>query len=140
MPTPPLAQLSYDVRIASMRLTRRVRYTSTTLAPHFFAILVVLEDAPSTAAELAARERVSAPSMSRTVAELVERGFVDREQDPADRRRVTLTITDAGRAELVAARQERNAWMVTKLEACTQAERDTLAAAARIIERLLDET
>jgi DNA-binding MarR family transcriptional regulator len=41
---------------------------------------------------------VSLPAMSRAVDGLFERGFVRREEDPADRRMKRIGLTDAGRA------------------------------------------
>ena len=41
---------------------------------------------------------VSLPAASRTVDDLVRRGFVLRHEDTADRRMKRLTLTDAGRA------------------------------------------
>ena len=40
---------------------------------------------------------VSLPAMSRAVDGLFERGFVGREEDPADRRMKRVRLTDAGR-------------------------------------------
>jgi len=41
---------------------------------------------------------VSLPAMSRAVDGLFERGMVDREEDPADRRMKRVRLTEAGRA------------------------------------------
>lgn len=123
--------------MACMRLVRRVRYNTAALPPSFFAALVSIEHGCTTAAELAARERVSAPSMSRTISELVERGYIDREQDAEDKRRMLLTVTPAGRAALAAARQERTEWMSERLETCTDQELATLREASDIINRML---
>jgi DNA-binding MarR family transcriptional regulator len=46
--------------------------------------------------ELASRHHVSAPAVSRLVSTLVERGWVQREEDPQDRRQVVLTLTCEG--------------------------------------------
>lgn len=136
----PSTSLAYDLRIACMRLVRRVRYTTESLPPHLFAALAPLDEGiVSTAAELAARERVSAPSMSRTVNELVDRGFVAREADATDRRRQLLTVTPGGREALAAARRERDEWMTTRLGALSPADRATLEQATQIINKMLDE-
>ena len=47
--------------------------------------------------ELAARARVQAQTMSRTIDRLERAGFVTRESDAADGRRRVVTRTDAGR-------------------------------------------
>lgn len=139
MPTTPLAELAYDVRIACMRLVRRVRYNTEALPPHFFTALAAVERGGETAAELAARERVSAPAMSRTISELNERGYITRAVDPDDRRRQLLTITEAGAEALHVARRQRDQWMVERLTALSPEELDTLRRAATIIDDMLDD-
>jgi DNA-binding MarR family transcriptional regulator len=47
---------------------------------------------------LAESMRVSLPAMSRAVDGLFERGFVQREEDPVDRRMKRVRLTDAGRS------------------------------------------
>ena len=87
-------RLTSDLRMACMRISRRVRFESTTsLAPHQFSVLARLEEQPHTPNQLAAIEKVSAPSMSRTVAGLVEVGLVARADDPTDGRQVILSLT-----------------------------------------------
>lgn len=123
-----------------MRLSRRVRFESTSeLAPHQFSVLARLQDGQRTAGEIAAIERVSAPSMSRTVAGLVERGLVARQNDPDDGRQLILSLTAAGTAAIRRARRERDAWMATRLEGLSAGERATLARASEILNRLVAE-
>lgn len=139
MPTTPLAELAHAVRMSSIRLARRVRYHTESLPPHFFTVLSVLEGRESTtAAELAERERVSAPSMSRTVNELAERGYLHRQADPDDRRRQILSITPQGIAALAAGRRERDEWMIEKLQDRSPEDLDTLRRAAQILDEMLD--
>ncbi len=70
-----------------------MRFESThEVPPHQFSVLVRLEEAPRTPGELADIERVSAPSMTRTVAALVQRGLVERTADPSDGRQVILSL------------------------------------------------
>ena len=73
------AQIANDLRLACMRISRRVRYEGAgSLAPHQFSVLARIDEQPRTPGELADLERVSAPSMTRTVASLVAGGWVDR--------------------------------------------------------------
>ncbi|MDQ3693030.1 MAG: MarR family transcriptional regulator [Chloroflexota bacterium] len=51
---------------------------------------------PVTTSRLARRLQVTAPTMTRTVDSLVERGLVERQADPADRRTTSLLLTTDG--------------------------------------------
>jgi DNA-binding MarR family transcriptional regulator len=59
-------------------------------------ILTVLCHDRLTTSELADRWGVSAPTMSKMVSLLVERGWLSREEDPGDRRRKLLSLTPSG--------------------------------------------
>ncbi|MGL5406730.1 MAG: MarR family winged helix-turn-helix transcriptional regulator [Propionibacteriaceae bacterium] len=135
-----ISEFALELRLACMRLTRRVRYTASTLPPHQFSVLAFLDCVSvSTAAELAARERISAPSMSRIVNELADRGLITREPDATDKRRIQLSLTDQGRDLLTIGRQERNEWMIRRLETLSAEDSATLAEATIILNRLLEE-
>src|SRR6476646_6718136 len=135
-----LATLANDLRLACMRISRRVRFESTdVIAPHQFSVMARLEDAPRTSRELAGIERVSAPSMSRTVAGLVERGFVLRQDDPTDGRQVILSLTPEGLAVLKDSRRRRDQWMAVRLKNLPAEEREVLARAAEILSRVAGE-
>ena len=53
---------------------------------------------PLRISELNRHVLLSQPALSRMVDRLAERGFVERQTDPADGRGVRLSLTDAGRA------------------------------------------
>jgi DNA-binding MarR family transcriptional regulator len=123
-----------------MRISRRVRFESTdAVAPHQFSVLARLAEAPRTPRELAGIEKVSAPSMTRTVAGLVERGLVSRQDDPTDGRQVILSLTPAGQTLLKDTRRRRDQWMATRLQSLSVEERETLARASEILLRVAGE-
>ena len=66
---------------------------------HDFALQAILSGA-DTASELGRRMSVAKQSAAKTIAGLEERGFVSREPDPADRRRMRLQVTGHGLAML----------------------------------------
>jgi DNA-binding MarR family transcriptional regulator len=86
------------------------RIAGRKLTPQQFWLLVNLVEHPGISqAELAGLVRVDAPSVSRALAALTERGAVRAEPDPADRRRDRVTLTPAGRrlaSELLAVARE----------------------------------
>ena len=133
-------RLTSDLRMVCMRISRRVRFESTAeVAPHQFSVLARLEDGPRTPKEVAEIEQVSAPSMSRTVNGLVERGLVARADDPTDGRQVILSLTDDGRRAIKETRRRRDQWLATRLEHLTDDERDLLARATALLERVASE-
>lgn len=134
-----MAALAHDLRMACMRVSRRVRFETTTqLAPHQFSVLVRLRERPCPAGELADRERVSAPSMSRTVAALVSRDFVQRTADSADGRVVVLSLTPLGEQVLAQERAQRDAWMAVRLERLSAPDRALLRRATAVLEQVVD--
>lgn len=65
-------------------------------------VLVALGDGPRTQRELAAASHVEEQTMSRTLDRLERAGYVARDRDPDDRRRVLVLRTEAG-SEVLAA-------------------------------------
>lgn len=65
-----------------------------------YRLMVLLSDGSAAATALAERLTVTRPSITALADGLVERGYVERIPDPADRRRMTHTLTPAGHAAL----------------------------------------
>ncbi len=66
-----------------------------------YTALTVLESHPDlTAAHLARHSFVTAQSMADMVTTLLDRDLIERRRDPADRRRLVIALTPAGRALL----------------------------------------
>ena len=89
--------------------------------------------------ELAAREGMSAPTMSAHVDRLAAAGLVTRVRSGADRRRVRLELTEEGLRILRAARSRRTAWLTSRLKRLTPEELAALEAAVGPLSRLLEE-
>lgn len=135
---PQTAALANDLRIACMRVARRVRFDAdNTFPPHQFSVLVRLLDQPRSPGELAAIEQVSAPSMSRTIGQLVDQGYAVRAPDPDDGRCVRLSLTEEGAEAVRRERAHRDAWMTARLEGLRAQDRELLRRAADLIEGLL---
>ncbi|MDQ2757320.1 MAG: MarR family transcriptional regulator [Actinomycetota bacterium] len=135
-----LARFSADLRLACMRISRRVRFESShDVAPHQFSVLCRLEGTPRTPGELAEIERVAKPSMTRTVAALVDQGLVSRQDDPTDGRQVILSLTDEGLRSVRAIRRRRDAWMASRVQHLSPEEQDVLARATQILARVASE-
>jgi DNA-binding MarR family transcriptional regulator len=137
MPDSP--DLSQSLRAGVMRLARRLRAEKADheLSDSQFVVLaLLLRDGPTSPSRLAEIERVTAPSMNRTVNCLVEAGYAERSPAPDDGRRVTVSITDAGRTVVQETRRQRNAWLSLRLGELTAAERATLGEAAALLGRM----
>ena len=95
---------------------------------------------PMTATQLAARERLQPQSLTRLIADLEQRGLIRRTPDESDRRHLWIDIAPKGSELLRADARRQNAWLARAMaERLTPAERDTLHAAAALLERLADE-
>jgi DNA-binding MarR family transcriptional regulator len=135
-----VAAVAGELRLACMRISRRVRFESAhEVPPHQFSVLVRLEEAPRTPGELADIERVSPPSMTRTVAALVERGLVARTADPSDGRQVILSLTPEAKQLLKEIRRRRDQWMTVRMKGLSPDEQEVLRRAAPILSRLASE-
>lgn len=132
-----IAALSEDLRLACMRISRRIRFEGADeIAPHQFSVLARLERGPLTPRALADIEKVSAPSMTRTVGCLADEGLVERHDDPDDGRRVLVELTAEGRASLLEIRRQRGRWMSERVQELTADEQATLTDAAEILGRI----
>ena len=133
-------ELAVRLKMATARLARLLRQQSQTdLTLSQQAILATINDhGPMTPSELAAREQVAAPTITRAVARLEQAGLVTRLRDDSDRRFVNLSITAEGNARLTSARTRRNAWLALRLRELDTEQRDRLSAAVEVIERLAE--
>ncbi len=94
---------------------------------------------PSTAAALAAQERLKPQSLTRTLAALEARKLIAREADETDRRRSTITVTIAGVKLLRSSVRNRESWLYHAMEsALSQTERDLIRIAIPLLDRLAD--
>jgi DNA-binding MarR family transcriptional regulator len=89
--------------------------------------------------QLADELRLASSNVAVALRELSESGFVSRERDPADGRRIRLAVTPAGAAATADLRHERTTWFGRAVDAMlTPAEQQTLLAAGDLLQRLAD--
>ncbi|RZS90355.1 DNA-binding MarR family transcriptional regulator [Motilibacter rhizosphaerae] len=127
------------LRLVVGRLHRRLRTEGgSDLSPLLLSALVTIEGhGPLRLGELAAREAVSAPTMSRALAALDERGVVTRTPDPADARSVLLTLSPEGERVLAEVRATYTATLQRRLDRLDPAQRHALEDALPALEALL---
>ena len=126
--------LSVSLFLRRLRQTRPAGDDLTT--PETSALSRLDRGGPCTSAELARLERISAQSMGATLSTLATRGLIERQPDPQDGRRVTLSITAAGRDLLRDRRSARTQQIASGLAGFSPAELRQLKAAAPLIERV----
>ena len=131
-----LAAEASEFRMATFRLARRLRSQRAvdSMSDGQFAVLAALKiHGPHTLGELADRERVSAPSMNRTVNCLEEAGYLSRTPDADDRRKVNIDLTVTGRDVVDETVRRRDEWLEEALAELSPTDRATLHAAAAIM-------
>ena len=134
-------ELSSELRVAVNRLARRLRAekADTDLTDSQTTVLGVLAVRGAlTLSELGEIERVTLPSMNRTVGILVDAGYIDREASADDRRKVLLTLSPAGVELVRETRRRRDEWLYQRLATLDPAQRGVVAAAASALRELSD--
>lgn len=136
---PDGASLTSELRLAVLRLTRRMRAQrldhKVTLS-QLSALSCLSRHDSMTPGELAAGERVQPPSMTRVIAALEEAGLATRRPHPSDGRQAIVEITDSGRAYLAEEVTARERWLDQRLAELTEDERAVLARATGILNRI----
>ncbi|GGS16010.1 MULTISPECIES: MarR family winged helix-turn-helix transcriptional regulator [Actinokineospora] len=127
--------------LAIGRLSRSLRRSGSAGLGHgsISALSTLVTSGEQRLGDLAARENVAAPTMSRIVAALVEAGYVGREPDPADRRAWLVKATEEGARIVSGVRSNRVRDLGKRLDRLTEAELATLVAAIPVLESLLAE-
>ncbi len=127
------------LRSSVMRLSRRLKHqrVDESLSPTEMSVLGTLARCGSaTPSELARKEHVQPPSMTRIVAMLEAKGLVRLEPHPEDRRQKVVNRTEQAESMLAAARTKRSAWLAELFASLDEDERATLRAAAPVLEKL----
>jgi DNA-binding MarR family transcriptional regulator len=103
------------------------------------SLLVQIKQAPGIGIrELAARERISVPGISKYVARMEAAGLVERQAVGGDRRRVGLHVTSAGHRVLRSVKSKRTAWLAERLRGLDPDQLDAIDAAIEPLTTLLE--
>lgn len=135
-------EVASALRIAVGMLFRKLRQipSANELTPAETSALSRLDrGGPATSSDLAKLDRISPQSMGATLALLEQRGLIERSRDPADGRRIMLSVSPAGRQVVNDRRTARTELIAQALRGgFTPAELDLLHAAAPLLERLAE--
>jgi DNA-binding MarR family transcriptional regulator len=119
-PTDPYDHLQLELAILARR-TERVRVAAlddarSPLDRSGYLLLVLLENrGEQTMSQLAVAFDLDASTVTRQIAPLERRGFVERKRSSEDRRATLVSITESGRAERELVRRARIAHMQDRL-------------------------
>ena len=137
---PDLHEIAAALRVSIALLLRRLRQVrpdDELTLPESSALARLDRTGPATPGALAKVEQISPQSMGATLAALEARRLIERRPDPADGRRVVLSVTEAGLELLRNKRGARTEQLAQALSAgFTAAELRQLATAAPLLERL----
>ena len=138
-PTEPstIDELSRGLSFAIGRANRRMLAAGKGLGQgHLNALATMYRIGPIRPGDLAQREFVSAPTMTRTLRDLEKMGLVSRQPDASDGRSILVSVTQKGEHEVLRARSARAellAELLGKLDRDdVSALRDALAALERL--------
>ncbi|MBQ6640410.1 MAG: MarR family transcriptional regulator [Saccharopolyspora sp.] len=133
--------LAGSLRIASVRLNRRLRAQSTdsvVTLTQLSALSTLHKTGAMTPGELAAKEGVQPPSMTRVIAALEDLGLVVRRAHPTDGRQAIVELTEAGRHWIEEEVSARERWLDQQLADLSDEDRAALGRAAEIMERIAE--
>lgn len=144
MPAAPASSsevaVASDLAVAVVKLRRRLvseRDPANHLSMTAMAVLGALSrDGDLRIGELASREGVRPPSMTRTVNGLERLGHVTKRPSDNDGRSVVVSLSDSGRAVLRRDRRTRDEWLARRLRELSPAELKLLRAAVPILLRI----
>ncbi|GAB3406607.1 MarR family transcriptional regulator [Schumannella luteola] len=132
-------EVAHALALAVGRVNRRMQRAGGSLNhAHLSAMATLVRDGPLRLGELAGREQVSAPSMTRTVTELESRQLVQRRPDIRDGRSVIVEITEHGSSTVQRARSERAGILADLLDRLDADQRRALTGALPALQRLAE--
>jgi DNA-binding MarR family transcriptional regulator len=135
----PEAQLPARLRAAIGRLSRRLRRTAASagLTPSEISVLLTIaRRGPLRLTDLAETEAINPTMISRICGRLADLGLISRSPDPSDRRAALVDATAAGRRIRKRIHRERTEVLEAHLASLSEPERELLAAAVPLLERL----
>lgn len=134
-----IVELATHLNSAAIRVLRRIGRDDGkdgVTGARLSALSVLVFGAAETVGDLARREGVSAPTMTRIVDGLVRDGLARRTPSPTDGRVVRLLATTKGKRLMERGRARRVRHLSDELRALNERDRRTLDRAVRILERL----
>lgn len=140
-PDDAAAAAAHRLYVAMSRLTRTLRREAPAPLGHsgIAALVTVVACGPLRVGDLAVREGVSPPTMTRIVDAMAAAGYVVREPDPADGRASLVRATSDGEALISGNRSARARVLRDRVAALTGEQLQALIAALPALDALSDD-
>jgi DNA-binding MarR family transcriptional regulator len=90
-------------------------------------------EGPMTPGRLAALHRAKPQTLTRTLARLEERGWIERDPSDTDRRQVFVRLTERGAGRLYDDMRDRARWLAAAMEGLSPTEREVLRLAGTLM-------
>lgn len=131
-------ELAARLRVALARLARQLRQQAGPhLSPTLQSVLATIAlHGPLPLGELAAREQVAPPTITKLLARLDEQGLIERQRGADDKRVTLVSLTADGRRQFDEGRTRRTAWLVDRLAHLDDAQQADLARAIELLEAI----
>lgn len=140
-----MSDLEEDILRSLRRITRSIDLHSRKLAntfgltgPQLVCLRALREVESATAKGIADEMSLSQATVTGIIDRLVSRQLVERKRNPTDRRQVTLTITDAGRAMIEQAPSPLQETFVSRLSKVSETHQENIRATLEEIVRMMD--
>jgi len=104
--------------------------------PQFRTLAYLNRHEGTSLSDVAEHIGLTMPSMSALVDSIVMKGLVIRQTHPEDRRRMTLTLTERGRATLRVAHEAAASYLEEKIGQLSATERATVIEAMQVLKRI----
>ena len=130
-----------EIRLTIQRLARRIRsmQSDESVTEGQRSVLFALSnEGPQTLGSLSEHERVTPPSMNRTINALVAAGLVTRVGAVDDGRKVTIDLSETGRTFIQDTKRKRDAWFTQQLAKLTEEQRSIIDQSAAILRGIAD--
>lgn len=136
-----LEDVAAHLRATVAPLSRMLRQNSGGhLTPTQSSVLgSIVRHGPISISDLATREQLSLPVVSKAVSALEDRELVERIKVPEDRRVCRIQVSEHGGEWLEQSRARRDSWLAERLAGLEPDELEALHAALGALQRLTDE-
>ncbi|WP_448701875.1 MarR family winged helix-turn-helix transcriptional regulator [Mucilaginibacter sp. AW1-3] len=135
--------LASELRSVVIRLYKKLRKKSVSAEKLSLTerstIALIYNNGTMLASELALAEKITTQSMSQVINHLFELELISKTPSETDKRKVLISLTEAGKEVINKARTEKDEWLSDAIaDALTPEEHDTLTKALGALTKLVD--